>query len=260
MIPAIEAHLMRLRKCKPLILNCTNYVTMDFMANSLLAMGAAPMMSVCPEEIPELVAMASAININLGTLDSAFVAYCVRVVEMAQKHKKPVLLDPVGAGASNMRTQSAKMLMPYADVMRGNASEIIALAGDKGNTLGVESTCGAEQAYAVAADLAKRTGSIIVVSGDKDLITDGKNQAQVPYGSKLMARVTGMGCAMTATLAAFVATSEDYFAACVRGAQYFALCGMQAASVSSHAGTFRTCFIDALHAADFEKLGKLYAQ
>ena len=112
-------------KTKPLILNLTNYVTMDFMANSLLAIGVAPLMTKSDKELEELVKIASSININIGTLTDDFIKQCYKAAILAKKYNRPIVLDPVGSGASTIRTETARGLVEYADIIRGNASEII---------------------------------------------------------------------------------------------------------------------------------------
>lgn len=243
----ISQALMQLREKKPLILNITNFVTMDFMANALLALGAAPIMSVLDSELEELLAISSAININIGTLDNHFITRAIRVADMAKNLDKPVVLDPVGAGATRIRTETAIKLLPFANIVRGNASEIMALCGAANKTLGVEATHSTMQAQASTMTLAKNYQNTVVVSGPTDFITDGHAQHSVLEGSTLMPLITGMGCTLTAVIAAFAAINRDYLKSSLLATTYFGLCGTKAQHKASSPGSFRTAFIDSLH-------------
>ena len=246
MINKINTALAKLRQTKPLVLCLTNYVTMDFMANSLLALGAAPIMSCATEEIEELIKIAQAVNINIGTLNAEFIARCEVAIKFAQRYGKPIVLDPVGAGASLLRTASARRLMVFTDIIRGNASEIMALMEDEHQTHGVESTQQVQNAKDIAFKLAKTLGCTVVVSGEEDFVTDGSRQELLKFGSPIMSRITGMGCALTAVIAAFRAVMPDPFSAAAIATAYFGLCGNLAHSKTNQPGTFRAAFIDAL--------------
>lgn len=246
----IENTLAELRIKKPLVLNLTNYVTMDFMANVLLALGAAPIMSVCDEEIEELVKISSSININIGTLDNAFINRCRNAIVLAKRYEKPIVLDPVGSGATSIRTATAREFMKHADIIRGNASEIISLV-DKSETLGVESVNTTNQAKSSALEIARKYNCTVVVSGEVDYITDGNREAEVNYGSPVMPLITGMGCALTAVIAAFRGISDDSFEMARIATTYYGVCGNSTEVKAKHPGQFRTTFIDNLYAANF---------
>ncbi len=258
MIEDIESALISLRNVKPLVLNLTNYVTMDFMANSLLAIGAAPIMSVCNEELEELIHLACCININIGTLDTAFIERCKLATILAQQYHKPIILDPVGAGASEIRTKIARQLMTRASIVKGNASEILALSTTDNKTLGVESRNTTQEAKESARSLSKAYGFTTVVSGPIDFITDGTREAEIPYGSSLMPLVTGMGCTLSAIISAFRGVITNNFEASLLATQYFNLCGELAAKSAKNPSSFCTHFIDNLYAADFKKLREIY--
>jgi hydroxyethylthiazole kinase len=250
MIEAVQALLLKLRTVKPLILNLTNYVTMEFTANALLALGAAPLMTVYAEELDELIELASAIYINIGTLDADFIQRCQQTVSYAKHHRKPIILDPAGAGASQARTQFAQQLCHHVDIIRGNASEIRSLCGKKTNTLGVEALDTVEQAKDSATTLAIQNELTVVCSGPTDFITNAYTSASVAHGASIMTRVTGMGCTLTAIIAAFNSVSVDRFESTRLAVTYFGLCGEQAAQRSTSPGSFRQAFIDALYEAD----------
>lgn len=254
----IEKALLTLRKEKPLVLNLTNYVTMDFMANGLLALGAAPLMSSSEEELEELVQIAGAVMINIGTLSKDFNALCYKALELAKYYKKPIILDPVGAGATILRTKTAREFLQHATIVRGNASEIMALGNDNSKSLGVESLDSTESAQAEACELARTYNVTITVSGALDFITDGTRKKLLQEGHSLMTRVTGMGCLLTAVIAAFRTVVPDSFEAATIATAYFGLCGGLAATKATQPGTFRVAFIDALYAADFQAMKQLH--
>ncbi len=247
MQPDLMNDLSTLRAQKPVILNLTNFVTMEFMANGLLSLGAAPIMSCAQEETEELLRIASALNINIGTLTPEFIDHAMQAAEIAKRLEKPVILDPVGAGASAIRTDAARKLAPLSDVVKGNASEIIALAGGVQKTKGVESDHSTDQAEDSANILATEIQGVVLVSGEIDYVTDGSRNQEISGGDAMMGLVTGMGCTFGAVTAAFCAIQPDYVFAAAHAAQYFAQCGSHAAALSDHPGQFRTAFIDALH-------------
>jgi hydroxyethylthiazole kinase len=235
-----------IRQQKPLILNLTNAVSMDIMANSLLALGAAPLMSQSEEELAELVAMAAAVVINIGTLDAAFVTRCLSILPV----RKPVILDPAGAGATRLRTVAAKQLAPYSDVIKGNASEILALTDQAQRTQGVESTHQTTDAMQAADQLAIQHACVVVVTGETDYVTDGKRTQLIHGGSALMTRVTGMGCSLGGILAACQVLLADPFAAAIAGSRLFKRCAEVAAQSASAPGSFRVQFLDVLYQAE----------
>lgn len=243
----IKKAIAQLRQTKPLVLCLTNYVTMDFMANTLLALGAAPLMSCETSEFDELLQLCHAVYINIGTLDESFILRCTQAIALAQRYHKPIVLDPVGAGASKIRTQTAREFMQAADIIRGNASEIMALADSASQTLGVESMHQVSDAKTVAQQLANKLKCTIVVSGPEDFVTDGTKEIFLCGGSPLMPLVTGMGCSLTAVIAAFRAVITDSMQAATLATAYFGLCGSAAAQKTDKPGAFRTMFIDEVY-------------
>ena len=254
LIDDIAQSLQKLRSSKPLVLSLTNHVTMDFMANCLLSLGAAPIMSEDVNELDELVQIVQVLNLNIGTLNNDFLQRAISGAQFAQAASKPIILDPVGAGATAIRTQAAQALLPYAAIVRGNASEIMALAELGNKTLGVEAAHQVDDAAQSARDLARLHHCTIVVSGERDLITDGHRLDHLAFGSALMPCVTGMGCALTAVIAAFRAVIADSYQAARQGAAYYSLCGSLAAGKTNKPGSFRTAFIDELYAADLQAM------
>lgn len=257
MLYELEKTLLQLRELKPLILCLTNHVTMDFMANSLLSLGAAPIMSEEERELEELIHICQAININIGTLDEAFIRRTELTIRFAKQAHKPIVLDPVGAGATKIRTTTARLLLESADIIRGNASEIMALDDLSAQTLGVESTRPVSHATESAIRLAKQYQCTVVVSGEIDFVTDGEQNIHLAYGSRLMPLVTGMGCTLTAVIAAFRATTPLAFKAAHLATAYFGLCGALAEQKSSYPGSFRTSFIDELYRANITDMREM---
>ena len=257
MLYDLENALMQLRNIKPLILCLTNHVTMDFMANCLLSLGAAPLMSHDKRELEALIKISHAINLNIGTLDHDFIERAHTAIHFAKKYNKPIILDPVGAGASEIRTSTARALMVSADIIKGNASEIMALIDDNHQTLGVESTHKVSDAAHKAIMLARNHACTVVVSGERDLVTSGAQESTLGFGSALMPLVTGMGCTLTAVIAAFRAIIPDTYQAAYLATAYYGLCGNLAAQKTNSPGSFRTFFIDELYAANFTAMKKI---
>lgn len=253
MIEAIQASLNQIKNNKPLILCLTNYVTMDFMANSLLALGAAPLMSEAIEEIEELVAISQAVYINIGTLDKLFMERALLAVQIARSLNKPIIVDPVGSGASKLRTKAALELLPQAHIVRGNASELLSLAQLQNASKGVESIHAVEQAMDTSYALAQQFNNIIVISGPKDFITDGNKTIELPFGSSLMPLITGMGCTLTAVIAAFVSGScTNQLDKTAQATAFFGLCGQYAEQQAQQPASFKQAFINALYQPDWD--------
>lgn len=250
----------RIKKTKPLILNLTNFVTMDFVANCLLSLGAAPIMCVYEDEMEELVNISSAIVINIGTLDNGFIKLVKKAIILSQRYNKPIVLDPVGCGATKIRTKIAIDLAQHCDIVRGNASEIMALGKTSCLTKGVESVHRIEDAIEVADHIAQHLNLTIIVSGPMDYITNGIHTKKIGFGSPLMTNITGMGCCLTAVNAAILAITRNPFEAAIIGAQFYSLCGELVSQNHKKPGAFKTAFLDMLFSPDFHEMRKLYDQ
>lgn len=257
MLDSIQQSFSKIKEKQPLVLCLTNYVTMDFMANSLLAIGAAPLMSESMDELEELINISQALYLNIGTLNQAFMDRALCAAAIANSLHKPVLLDPVGSGASKLRTMAASTLLPLADVIRGNASEIISLSGEDSATKGVETVHSVKFAINTAKILAQKFNKIIIISGPEDYITDGKQEQRLPFGSSIMPLITGMGCTMTAVLGAFAANTENLYQAAIHATAYFGLCGQLTHQQTNTPGTFRQIFINNLYNPDWNTLIKI---
>ncbi|QFU00236.1 Hydroxyethylthiazole kinase [Halomonas sp. THAF5a] len=251
------AHLDRVRETRPLVHNITNHVAMNSMANVLLALGASPAMVHAREEAAEFTALAGALTINIGTLSPHWVDAMEAAALAAGETGRPWVLDPVAVGATRYRRETGERLLALSpDVIRGNASEIIALAGGAGGGRGVDSTDPAEAALAAARRLAERTGGVVAVTGEVDLVTDGRRLARVRGGHPLMPRVTTLGCALTGVVAAFLAGADDHFAATTAALAGYAVAGELAGETARGPGSFAVAFLDALYHLDHEALAE----
>ncbi len=242
-------NLRALRTAGPLVHNITNYVVMNFCANVLLSIGASPIMAHAKEEMEEMASIAGAVVLNIGTLSVPWVESMVLAGKTASKLGKPVVLDPVGAGASRMRTEAALRIIDEAGVcvIRGNASEILALRKAGSQTKGVDSVHGVEEAAEVAKDLAASCNCVVAVTGEVDLVTDGKTTLHIANGHPMMRLVTGMGCSASAVMGAFLAVEKDRLAASAAALACFGLAGEAAAVKSQAPGSFGITFIDSLY-------------
>jgi hydroxyethylthiazole kinase len=245
-------NLKALRNRKPLIHNITNYVVMNFTANVLLACGASPVMAHAIEEVEEMVAMAGSLVLNIGTLTPPWVEAMVKAGRRANERHVPVILDPVGSGATALRTDSARRILEEVDVqvVRGNASEVLSLARKGSRTKGVDAIHGVEEAAEAAADLADMLQTTLAITGEIDLITDGRRSHRVFNGHRLMSTVTGTGCAATAVIGAFLAVDPEPLSATVSALAFFGLAGERAANKASRPGSFQIALLDALFELD----------
>lgn len=261
--------LENVRAKSPLVHNITNYVTVNDVANAILAAGASPIMADEPEDAYEITAICNAININIGTLNSRTIESMFRAGKRASELGHATLLDPVGAGASALRTNTAVNLMKEIkfDVIRGNASEIKTLALGSGKTHGVD----ADKADAVndsnlvfmagfVKDFARNTGAVIALTGAIDILSDGEKCYAVHNGRAEMGRITGTGCMLSGIMAAFVAAnSGNVLEACAAAVCMMGLAGEIGYShLHEHDGnaTYRNRIIDAIYNMTGEKLDR----
>lgn len=238
----------KIRETSPLIHNITNYVVMNSTANVLLAIGASPVMAHAEEEVEEMTGIARALVINIGTLSESWVKAMFRAVGRAGELGIPVILDPVGAGATSYRTKTCHDLIDALSpaIIRGNASEIMALVMGETKTKGVDSSDPSEAALEAARRLNENTGSTVCVSGEVDYIVDGGSVITIENGHPIMGRVTGMGCAATALCGAFAAVNSSFPAATVGAMAVMGIAGEMAAESSGGPGSLQVGFLDAL--------------
>jgi hydroxyethylthiazole kinase len=248
------------RERKPLVHNITNFVVMNYTANALLACGASPVMAHAAEEVEEMVSLAGALVLNIGTLSPPWIQAMLKAGKRANALHVPVILDPVGAGATRLRTDSARRLIEglSIQVIRGNASEILSLAGEKSGsrTKGVDSVHTVDQVTETAVALARELRTTLAITGAVDLITDGERVFRVMNGHEMMGHVTGTGCTATVIIGAFLAVDPDPLEAATTGLSYFGLAGEKAAARTLSPGTFQIALLDALYEMKEEDLRK----
>jgi len=245
------SHVEAVRAKNPLIHNITNLVVMNTNANALLALGAAPAMIHAPEEVGEFVALVDALVINVGTIYSETAAAMRLAVARANELGKPWILDPVAAGVVSYRKNLClDLIRQKPTVIRGNASEIIALAGGASRGRGVDSADPIEAAAAAATELARATGSLVAVTGEVDVVTDGERVRRVAGGDVMLTLVTGMGCSLSAAVGAFVGAGGDRLEATTAALATWAVTAEIAVSRSTGPGSFQPAFFDALYNLD----------
>lgn len=251
--PALGESLSILRSRPPLVQCLTNIVVAQWTANVLLAVGAAPAMVDNPREAAEFAAIAGAVLINLGTPYDDTAGAMRAAAESASATSTPWVLDPVAAGGLRWRTELAMELLEFSPaIVRGNASEILALAGGAGGR-GVDSTDSPEAALQAAQDVAKRYGTVVAVSGPVDHVTDGHRTVLIANGHPWMTQVTGVGCALGALMAAFAAGVDPLVAASTATA-VLTVAADQAAAASRGPGSFAVQLIDELAALTSDEL------
>jgi hydroxyethylthiazole kinase len=251
-------NLKKVREKKPLIHNITNFVVMNYTANALLACGASPVMAHALEEVEEMVSLAGALVLNIGTLTPQWVEAMLRAGKKANVLKVPIVLDPVGSGATQLRTDSAKLLARELSiqVVRGNASEVLSLAKKGARTKGVDSVHSVEEAEEAAIALAGELKTTLAITGKVDLITDGERICKVHNGHEMMGMVTGTGCTATVMIGAFLAVDPDPVEATTTALAYFGLAGEKAALHTKTPGTYQIRLLDALFSIDEKELRK----
>ncbi|QDY42430.1 hydroxyethylthiazole kinase [Candidatus Pantoea soli] len=239
--------LLLLRQQAPLVHCMTNDVVQTFTANVLLALRASPAMVIDAQEAAQFAGFADALVINVGTLTRERSAAMLTAVKAAQQAGKPWTLDPVAVGALTLRTEFCQQLLPLQPAaIRGNASEILALAQQSAGGRGVDSVHQADAALDAAAALAQRYRTLVAVTGEVDYVTDGSRMLAIPGGSPLMTRVVGTGCALSAVVAAFASLPGDRLQHIAAACGVMALAGEQAARSVAGPGSFVAAFIDAL--------------
>ncbi|WP_437918453.1 hydroxyethylthiazole kinase [Sphingobacterium sp. LRF_L2] len=248
--------LSAVRAATPLVHNITNFVVMNNTANALLAIGASPVMAHGQEEIKEVLSISQALVVNIGTLNRSWANAMITAAAYANEINCPWLLDPVGAGISAFRNSVlAELLSLHPAVIRGNASEIIALhnASDS-STKGVDSTTTSDNAFEAGRALQQMYGSVVCISGAKDYIIGKRGWTEVDNGSPLMTRVTGLGCSASAIVGAFLGLRQDHYQEAVAGISLFSLAGELAAAKASGPGSLQLKLYDTLYALSEEDI------
>ena len=249
---AVWKDVLAIRERSPLVHSITNYVVMNTTANALLALGASPVMAHAEQEMEDMVGLVASVGgalvINIGTLSRDWIIVMGIAMQTAADREVPIVLDPVGAGATAYRTQTCKQLLDIAKptVIRGNASEIMALLDATIQTKGVDSVQTSDAATESAKQLAVQQGCVVSVSGATDVMTDGKRIYRCERGHAWMPRVTGLGCTASALTGAFLTVNPDSLQAAAHAMMVMGICGELAAAKADGPGTLQLHFYDAL--------------
>jgi hydroxyethylthiazole kinase len=241
----------RIRGRRPLIHHIMNFVVMTDSANATLAIGASPIMAHAVEELEDIASMADVIYINIGTLDSFWIESMMKLARIAGSYSKPLLLDPVGAGASKLRSKVARSLLETGSisVVKGNAGEMLALAGYEGLVKGVDSL--AEEAFEPLERIAVQYNVVAMATGRVDYVSDGVRLIAVEGGSELFKYTTGTGCMLGSVVASFMAVNKDFLKASGEASLVFKRAGEVAeAAAGRNPASFRLELINALHSID----------
>jgi hydroxyethylthiazole kinase len=251
------AALRELREHKPLIHQITNYVVMNETANATLAVGALPVMAHAVEEVEEMAAFAGALVLNIGTLSHHWIEAMLLAGKAANRAGAPVVLDPVGVGATTLRTETAKRILDEVDVavVRGNPAETAALAGIEAEIRGVESIGAGVAGADLARKAARELGVIASVTGATDYVSDGSRALSVANGDPLLATITGSGCMSTTITGCFLAVRKEApLEASAEALAAFGVAGENAARGAKGPGTFHAALYDALYNLTPEEL------
>jgi hydroxyethylthiazole kinase len=250
--------LARVREKRPLIHNITNYVVMQYTANALLALGASPVMAHAVDEMEEMASLADALVLNIGTLSTPWIEAMIVAGTAASRRGIPIILDPVGAGATTLRTATAVRLVDECKVtvLRGNASEVLAVTQGAGGTRGVDATNRVEDAAEAAREWARGRAIVVAITGAVDYVTDGPGVLRVRNGHPLMGRITGSGCTATTMIGAFCAVNPDALEATAGALAFYGIAGDHAARVSALPGTFAVALIDMLQSVTPDQVAR----
>ena len=259
---AVKSAVEQVKATNPLAPSITNTVTQDFVANAQLAIGGSAAMLYLPDECEDMAKVAPAFYINMGTAMPFYAETLPKAAQALLANQKPWVLDPVGIGMSNLRTGILRQLRSYKPtIVRGNASEIIALAKlwgliddtTGGQVRGVETTEKVSAAKSAAGALANFTGGAVAVSGEEDFVTDGKNEMNCAGGSVLFTKITGSGCALGGVMAVYAAVSSPFIAA-LTATTIFNIAGTKAAGMANAPASFKVAFLDSLYKLTAEEV------
>lgn len=263
----MNSFLEKIRTNKPLVHCITNYVTVNDVANMLIACGASPVMADAEEEVQEMVSIAQALVINIGTLNSRSINSMMLAGKKANNMNIPVVLDPVGAGATALRTKTALQLLEeiHFTAIRGNASEIKVLATGSGSTRGVDvdlpdTASTLDSSVREARQLACQHQTVVVVTGPEDIITDCDTTCLCANGCSMMKDITGSGCMLSALLAAFLSVNKEVLEASAAAVAAMGICGELAQKKNKDNGnaSFRNHLIDSMYnLRDLKKLAQI---
>ncbi|MFA6226245.1 MAG: hydroxyethylthiazole kinase [Methanoregula sp.] len=238
----------RVRKNRPLVHHITNYVTVNDCANITICAGGAPIMADAIEEVAEMTGIVGALVLNIGTLNTVQIDSMIAAGRKANERKIPIILDPVGAGATRFRTHTTQRLLEELDItiLKGNAGEIGVLAGADGKVRGVDSDGLTGDPVVIAKEFASVAGLTVVVSGETDIVTDGKRVLLVENGHPMMGGISGTGCMAASVTGAFAAESSDSVQAAATALAAFGIAGERAAAGARGPYSFKVTLFDEL--------------
>jgi hydroxyethylthiazole kinase len=261
----IGALLQEVREANPLIHNITNVVVTNFTANGLLSLGASPVMAYAVEEVADMAKIAGALVLNIGTLNETEIRAMLIAGKSANQHGVPVILDPVGAGATTYRTETARKIIEHVkvSVIRGNAAEIANIAGESWDIKGVDAgeTQGRNKVE-LAISTARKWNLVVIITGEQDVITDGSTTYVVHNGHPLLTKVTGTGCLLTSVVGAFSAVQDNLLVASVSAVCAYGVAAEMAArsTAGRGPGSFQIEFLNQLSlitANDITQFGRI---
>ena len=248
----LHEDLTRLREERPLIHHITNYVAMNDSANATLAIGASPVMAHAHSELKDLVSAASALLINIGTLDDYWIQSMHIAAEIAN-NRIPILLDPVGAGATKLRTATAMQLLTSykISVVKGNYGEMLSLMGEENAVRGVDSLASsAEKVYDAIREFSSAHRTIAIATGEVDVVSDGESTYLLKNGTTELGSITASGCMLGSIIASFLAVQKDPLVAAIEGVATYTIAGELAAKKNRKTGSFRVALLDELSSID----------
>lgn len=261
LIESIKHLFSKVRENTPLIHHLTNTVTINDCANVTLAIGGSPVMATSLEEVEHMVQLSSALVINLGTIDNGMYESMLAAGQAANAKGIPVIFDPVGVGATPFRTKRAKMFIEQVkvSVIRGNASEVYALIGGETKTKGVDAGEVSISKSELALKAANQLQTLVVISGEQDVVSDGKRMTLINNGDVWLTKITGTGCMTAPLIACFASVTNDLFEAAVAGMSVMSLAGEQARKALNEMdgiGTYRVKLMDEIFFMDGESWEK----
>ncbi len=230
--------LEQIREQNPLIHNITNVVVTNFTANGLLALGASPVMADSRKEVADMVKIAKALVLNIGTLNERTVEAMQIAGKSANEQGVPVILDPVGAGATPFRTETARKLIDQVKVsiIRGNAAEVANVAGENWTVKGVDAGNCQGNVVDLVVSTAKKLNSVVIATGKEDVVSDGETTYVIQNGHPILTKVTGTGCLLTSVIAAFAAVEKDLVVASAAALSFYGVAAEIAAKKTAHIG------------------------
>ncbi|WP_044893167.1 hydroxyethylthiazole kinase [Bacillus alveayuensis] len=253
--------LEKVRQVNPLVHNITNVVVTNFTANGLLALGASPVMAYAKEEVADMAKIAGALVLNIGTLNEMEVEAMLIAGKSANENKVPVIFDPVGAGATLYRTETARKIVKEVNIsiIRGNAAEVANVIGENWDIKGVDAGEGNGDVLMLAKKAAQQLGTIVVITGKDDIVTDGQTTYVIHNGHPLLTKVTGTGCLLTSVIGAFAAVESNLLNAAAAALVSYGVAAEIAASKTAHdgPGSFQMAFLNALSNIQKEDISEL---